>query len=518
MKKTLLGIDFGTGGAKACILDSGGQVLAYAFREYPLLHPRPGWSEHHADSYWDTACALIRQVLVSCGVDTIAVAGVGISSALPSLVLVDEAGEVLAPALNLMDRRATSEVESIRETLDMESVARLTANRIEDHPSLVNLLWFKNHRPDIYARVHKALTIDGYINYKLTGRFTLNASAGAFYGLAYDIRALRFDEAVLAQLGLSRELLPDVCDSRTVVGEVNASAAKDCGLPVGVQVVGGQVDCNAGWLAGGAVDPGDMQLNLGTCGVLGLLHGSKEFLTSPQGQQMVNIPYTTDAKSTYAAVAVTTTGGQSLRYLRDTIGSVETATAQALGLSTYDLMTLQAKDVPVGSEGLVVLPYLMGERSPIWDVNARACIIGLSLHHTRGHIIRAFMEGVALALRDSFDVLMSSGLTVNGPLVCNEGGAKSDVWRRIVTDVLGVPTVVLQGSVGAPEGDAILAGVGVGVFDDFYVAADRATTGGLMEPDKRNHDRYSEYFNAFRRMYRSLAPEFGQLRDIVERS
>lgn len=519
MARRLLGIDFGTGGAKASVIDGDdGEVLSYAFREYPISHPKPGWSEHDAENYWSVACGLIQEVLRSSQSSPAAIVGVAVSSALPSMVLVDRAGEPVAAALNLMDRRAVDEVDLVRELIGETVIESVNANRIEDHPSLVNLLWFKRHRPEVYGKVHKVLTIDGFVASRLTGRFTVNTCAAVFYGVAYDIRRLSFRQDILEQLGVPREVLPDLCDGTEVIGQVTGHASQSTGLSAGTPVVGGQVDCNAGWLAGGAIEAGDMQLNLGTCGVLGVVHRQTEFLASPAGLRMVNIPYTTSPSDTYAAVAVTTTGGQVLRYLRDTFATAETELERKLDVSAYDLITLQAGRVPPGSEGLLALPYLMGERSPIWDASARGTLVGLSLHHGRGHVFRAFMEGVAYALYDSFSVLRDSGLDTSGTLVCNEGGAKSDLWRGIITDVLGVPTELLESRAGAPLGDAILAGVGVGVFKSFEIARERAIYRGRLEPNPRNHDVYMEYFALYKSVYAHLREDFRGLQRIVRRT
>lgn len=380
----LVGLDFGTGGAKACVTDECGAVLRYAYREYPIVHPRPGWSEHDATAYWGVAQELVGEVLQ--GVDVRGVAGIAVSSALPSLVVVDSHGHPLRPALNLMDRRATAEVSMVRELLGDDVIAATTANRVEDHPSIVNLLWLREHEPHVYAATHKALTIDGFIVSRLTGVYTVNSSAAAFYGVAFDIRGGCFRGDLLDQIGIDPSILPQVRDCVEVVGAVTPTAAKEIGLPAGVPVLAGQVDCNAGWIAGGACTDGDMQINLGTCGVLGIVHSQPDFLHTAEALQMVNIPYTTAPARTFTAVAVTTTGGQALRYLRDTFGQVEQETARKLRLDPYDLITLQAAEAPAGSDGLVVLPYLMGERSPIWDASARAMIFGLSLHHAWTHL------------------------------------------------------------------------------------------------------------------------------------
>lgn len=507
----LVGLDLGTGGAKACLLAPNGEVVSYAYEEFTLWHRRPGWSEHDASCYWPVACNLIARVLTEGGASGEDVSGVGVSSALPSLVLVGSDGEPIAPGINLMDRRAQEEVHQIRNLVGEERVQTLTANRLEDHPALVNLLWHRNHRPELLDQAVAALTIDGYITYRLTGRPTLNRSAGAFYGVAYDIRKGVFDNDILDLLQIPPKLLPDVVEPVDVVGQVTSPAAIECGLPTGTPVAGGQVDCNAGWLAGGATSPGDIHLNLGTSGVLGVVHDQDEFLSTPAGTAMVNIPFTADPQSIYTAVAATMTGGQGLRYLRDTLGRVEAQTSQMLGVNSYDLLTLQARDIPAGSEGLVVLPYLMGERTPIWNGSARGVIFGLSLHHSRGHLVRAFLESVGYALYQALQVLLDGGLEPNWPLVMNEGGARSPVWRRIITDIFGVPTTVLESAAGAPIGDAILAGIAVGEFDDFSVARRWVRYSDVMTPDPANHAHYLNYYQIFRDLYTDVADRFDAL-------
>lgn len=507
----LLGVDFGTGGGKAALLSPEGSVLAYAYQEYPLLHERPGWSEHDPALYWPTAVKLIRQVLQRSGVNGHEVAAIAMSCALPSLVTVDHCGAVVGPAINLLDRRARVEVAEVIDRLGADRIHELTGNRVEDHPSIVNLLWLRRHRPEVWASVCWALSIDGYLAYCLTGAATVNRSAASFFGVAYDIRRGTWDKQVLDELEFSQECLPEVVECRAVIGGVTAAASEATGLSQGTAVVGGQVDCNAGWIAGGAVDPGDAQLNLGTCGVLGVVHDREDFLSSSSGRLMVNIPYTTDPERLYSAVATTMTGGQALRYLRETFGYVEQQVGSMLGVDPYDLLTLQARDVAPGSDGLIVLPYLMGERTPIWDPDARGVIFGLSLHHTRGHIFRAFMEGVAYALAHSLEELLAGGIQVNWPLVLNEGGARSEVWRRIITDVLGVPTAVVTAQAGAPVGDAVLAGVATGVLDDFSVTKRWARRSAVLEPDDDAHRRYQERYQIYRSLYVALREPFGEL-------
>ncbi|MDD4495308.1 MAG: FGGY family carbohydrate kinase [Eubacteriales bacterium] len=225
MSEYLLGIDYGTGGAKACIIDSGANVLSYAFREYPIYNDKPGWSEHDANLYWPVACELIKECLAKSGINPSDIKGIGTSSALPSVVLVDKKHEPVHPAYNLMDRRAVKEVQWLKDNVGEDKIFAISANRLDDHPLLVNLMWEKNNRPEDYKKVYKALTIDGFIRLKLTGKATMNNSSGAFYGVAYNILTEKFDAELLDKMGIDMSLIPDVFACEEIVGEVTAEAA-----------------------------------------------------------------------------------------------------------------------------------------------------------------------------------------------------------------------------------------------------------------------------------------------------
>jgi ribulokinase len=439
VSNNLLGIDLGTGGAKAALVSDQGDVLGFAFEEFPIICEKPGWSEHDPKGYWEIVCSLIKQVLAQSRVDPGEIRGVAVSSALPSMVMVDKNHNPIHRAYNLMDRRATREVAWIKDHIGEKEIFQLTANRLDDHPSVINLLWEKNNRPDSFRKIDKVLSADGFITLKLTGRPTVNHTSGVFFGVAYDIQKLCFDQNLLDKIGIDPNLIPPVFPCSEIIGEVTREAAEQCGLVPGIPVVAGQADCNASWIGAGAIGEGDFQSNLGTVGNFGIVHKSIDFIFSPVGFLMINFPYTVESENMLVTVPTTMTGGQSIRYLRDTVSQVEVETEKILGVSSYDLLNLQAEKIPLGSEGLIILPFLMGERTPIWDVNARGVIFGLSLKHTKGHIVRAMMEAVAYAMYDSFRLMKDSGLRVNFPMVLNEGGAVSRLWRKIITDVFNVP-------------------------------------------------------------------------------
>lgn len=511
MADCLLGIDYGTGGAKACIIDTQGQVLGFGFKEYPFFHDKPGWSEHDPALYWSIACELIQSCLAQARIDPKEICGVAVSSALPSMVIVDRQHNPIHRAYNLMDRRAVEQVRWLKEHVGEKHILQLTGNRLEDHPSLVNLLWEKQNRPDSFARIWKALTIDGFITLKLTGKPVANYGAAAFYGVAYDLLGERFDEALLAEIGIDPAILPPLARSEAIIGEVTSEAASATGLAAGTPVTAGQVDFNASCIAAGITAEGDIMSNLGTVGNFGVVHKSREFIFSEIGLSMINLAFTIDSANTYITIPSTTTGGQSIRYLRDQFSQYEVEVERVLGTSSYDLLNLQAEKVPPGSDGLIILPYLMGERTPIWDTQARGVVFGLSLNHTKGHLVRAMMEAVAYALYDSYQLILQSGLPINYPLVLNEGGAVSKLWRQIITDVFNTPTVLVKRRTGAPFGDAILAGVATGVFKDFGVAKQWAEYVARMEPNAENHARYMEYFGLYKQIYAHVKDDFVEL-------
>jgi ribulokinase len=516
MADYLLGIDYGTGGAKACIIDTQGDVLGFAFEEYPFIHEKPGWSEHDPNLYWTIGCRLIQQALAHAHVVPAEIRALAVSSALPSLVMVDAEHRPIHNAYNLLDRRATQEVAWLRSHVGEERIVQLTGNRIDDHPVLVNLLWEQRHRPDDYRRIWKALTIDGFITLKLTGQAVVSNGGAAFYGVAFDLQHDCFDAGMLAAVDIAPGILPAIHRSEAIIGSVTAEATAATGLAAGTPVCCGQVDFAASCIAAGITAEGDIMSNLGTVGNFGVVHKNKAFNFSPIGATMINWAYTVGATDTYLTVPTTMTGGQSIRFLRDAFGQYEMETERVLGVSAYDLLNLQAEKIAPGSDGLLVLPYLMGERTPIWDTAARGVIFGLSLNHTKGHLVRAMMEAVAYALYDSYELLLQAGLPIKYPLVLNEGGAVSKLWRQIITDVFNVPTVLVQRRTGAPYGDAILAGVATGVLPNFDVAKQWVQYVAQMDPDPGRHARYMEYFALYRRLYRHVKEDFQALAALRE--
>jgi len=265
------------------------------------------------------------------------------------MVMVDENYEPINLAYNLMDRRAYKEVDWLKNNIGFTKIFNVNANRLEDHPILVNLLWEKFNRPDDYEKIYKILTMDGFIRLKLTGEITANYNSGAFFGVAYDVRENKINKDIINEMGLDYDKLPEFYRCKDIIGHTSKKAAKETGLVEDIPVASGTVDCNAGWISGGAIDVGDIQMNLGTCGVMGVVHKDTNLMLN----KMINSSYTTDSENSFVSIATTTTGGQSLRYLRDNFSQTELAMENLVSeYDSYDYLNMQAKNVEVGSEGL----------------------------------------------------------------------------------------------------------------------------------------------------------------------
>jgi xylulokinase len=506
----LVGCDVGTGGTKAVVMATDGTVLGSHYIEYPLITSKnsedrfPGAkAEHNPESYWNAVADTIRVSIGQSKVDPKDIKGVSISALSPACILVDRNLHPLQNAHIWMDRRATAECEWLRERLGEERVFRLSANPIDPYYATTKLMWEKNNRPELYKRAYKLQTAADYPCLKLTGKAVTDYSNASLIGIVFDIVKRKWREDLIEEIGLDPAKFPEPFPCDEVVGEVTREAAQQTGLAPGTPVVAGTVDCNAAWVAAGAVDSGATQLVMGTAGVLGVIHEEPTFT-----KRMITIVHTVDSRRKYTTLAALVSCGALIRYFRDNFAQLECATQSISGINAYDIISREAKDVPPGSDGLIILPYFMGERTPIWDTYARGVIFGLSLDHGRGHLIRALMEGAGFALLHNFDLMRESGVRMNLPMVLSEGGAVNPLWRQIIADILNVECVHAESSKGAPVGNAVAAGVGVGVFKNYDVVKDWVKLGAKSVPSPERHEAYMRLYAIFRDLYPALKEHF----------
>lgn len=506
MSSYFVGIDIGCGGAKTCIMDDQGAVIGYRFREHKITVSNITWSETDPNEYWGNIAWMIRSIIEEKYLDVDKIRGVSVSSAVPAIVMVDRQGKVINKGYNFLDTRASDMTEKLKKLVGARKCFEISGFNIDEQSIVTSMMWEKEHRPEDYARIGKVLTPDGFVTYCLTGRAVVNYSAGNFFGTIFDIHKKKFDEKICELLEIDQKLLPEVFPCESVIGEVTGEAAKLTGLRRGTPVIAGTVDAFAGWLAGGATEPGETQLNLGTAAVLGIVTGKPKFV-----ENLWNCVYPVHSENNYVIFGSTTTGGYVMRHLRNNFSAYEQFVEKTSSYDSYDLLNLDAESTKPGADLLITLPHFMGARTPEFNKDARGVVFGWSMNHRKGHLIRSMMEGVAYSVYLQYSAMLAQGIPTKGPLVMNEGGAKSRLWRRIFTDVFNRPTVLLKNRTGAPYGNAILAGVATGWLPGYEVAKEWADYVDYLEPDPKNSDMYMKIFEIYQSIYRHLQEDYAVL-------
>lgn len=503
----LIGIDIGTTGAKAIVCDGDGVVLAQASEEYRTVYARPGWAEQDPEAWWIAACHILREVLDRAGAAPEAVAAIGVSCQAPSLVAVDAAGAPVYPALIWMDRRAEVQCEYLRAAVDEELIAQINGGRIDPYFLAPKVLWLRDEAPDIYARTHQILQANGYIVQKLTGAFCMDSSHGPLT-LLFDSQEQDWSPHLVAAMQIDPAKLPPIAPCAQVVGTVTSAAAAATGLAAGTPVIAGMTDGTAASIEVGLVRPGDAAEMTGQSTVL-LICSDRPYrgrLLFPLGHPIAGL---------HLVVGAMVATGGALRWFRDQLGESEVGEAQQCGLDPFDLLSQKAAQSRPGANRVLFLPYMYGERSPIWDSAARGVFFGLSLATTKGDLVRAIMEGAAYGLRHNVETAAADGFRV-AELACVGGGARSALWNQIKADVLNRPVSLPGAASGAAMGDAIVAAAGVGLHATIKDAvAAMVTAGPGYVPDPANVPIYDGFYRIYRDLYPALRQPFRDLAEVT---
>ena len=503
----LIGIDLGTSGTKTVVYEESGRALAQKTVEYPLYQPQNGWAEQEPLDWWGAVKTGLASVLQ--GLDAGDVAGIGISGQMHGLVMLDAGGDVLRPASIWCDQRTGAECEEITRLVGEKRIKEITANPALTGFTASKILWVRKHQPEIYERCAHILLPKDYIRYMLTGEFATEVSDASGMQLL-DVPARQWSDEVLSKLGIDKGLLGSMHESIEVTGEVTAWAAGETGLKAGTPVVGGAGD-NAGAAIGmGVVEDGKAFTTLGTSGVV-FAHAG-EVSIDLKGRVHT---FCSAVPGKWTVMSCTQAAGLSLRWLRDTCCAGEVAEAEARGVDPYVILSEMAGRVGIGAGGLLYLPYLMGERSPLLDPDCRGVFFGLSAMHGREHLARAVMEGVAFSQLDCVNVFREMGVDIQDMMVCG-GGARSQLWRQMLSDLYQCQISTVRSDEGASLGVAILAGVGTGVYSTVEDAC-RAVIerGEVCRPDADAFFAYLPYYQLYGELYLHLKNDFKALAEIV---
>jgi xylulokinase len=458
----LLGIDVGTGGTRALILDESGTVIASATCDHaPFASPQTGWAEQDPDDWWRACRKAVPLALERAGLQSSDIVAIGLSGQMHGATLLDAAGAVVRPALIWCDQRTQAECDELTERIGAARLIELTSNPALTGFTLPKLLWVRRTEPDAWARVRHVLLPKDHIRYRLTGRLATDV-ADASGTLLFDVARRRWSAEMLAATDLDASLLPEAFEGPQVTGSLTAEGAAAVGLLAGTPVVAGGGDQAAGAVGMGIVRAGAVCATIGTSGVV--FAATDRPALDARGRVHT---FCHAVPGRWHVMGVTQAAGLSLRWFRDRFGS-----GGSDGRDPYERMTDEAMAVPPGADGVLWAPYLMGERTPHLDARARAALVGLAASHTRGHVIRAILEGVAYSLQDSFTILREMQVPVEA-IRLGGGGARSALWRQVQADVYGQPVQTVAAEEGAAYGAGLLAGVGAGVWPDVDTACDR---------------------------------------------
>jgi xylulokinase len=493
--ESLIGLDVGTTGARAVAIDLDGNVVAVASEEYPLSTPRPGWTEQDPELWWAASQVVLKRVASDLREPPL---GLGLTGQMHGSVFLDDADRVIRPALLWSDQRTASQCRTITERIGAERLIEITGNPAITGFQAPKILWLRENEPDAYARVRRILLPKDYVRLRLTGEYATDAS-DASGTLLVDLRRRSWSEELLEKLEVPRTWLPVVHEGPDATGALRADVAASTGLPTGLVVAAGGGDNAAAAVGNGIVREGLISSSIGTSGVV--FADSEKPRIEPKGRLHA---FCHAVPGRYHLMGVTLSAGGSLRWWRDVAGA---------GLD-YDGMASVAAQAPPGSEGLVFLPYLSGERTPHLDPRARGAFVGLTLRHSPSHLTRAVMEGVTYSLGDCLDLMAGLGLPID-EVRATGGGARSPFWRQLQADVFGLPVHRASIEEGPAFGAALLAGVAGGAYRDVFEACSNIRLDPEVTlPDPALHRLYLRYRRAYTDLYTATAPVMHMLDEL----
>lgn len=496
----MLGLDLGTTGARAGVIDSSGRVLSAAFGEYCTSTPRPGWAEQEPADWWAASAAAVRSAIGESGARASGIRGVGVSGQMHGSVLLDSDLEPVAPCIIWCDQRASAQCERITREVGDDTLAELVGNRARPGFTAPKIMWMREHEPATFARVSHIMLPKDYINLKLTGSLGTDAS-DASGTLLFDIRERAWSAGMLDRLQIELEWLPDVLESPERLGSVTAQAASITGLEAGTPVAAGGADNACSAIGMGVISEGLLAVSTGSSGTMLAPTGSPRV-----DERMLLHSFCHAVPGTWYLMGVMLSAGLSLRWFRDELGEPEAGEAARAGRDPYQLLDQTASQAPPGCEGLVFLPYLSGERTPHPDPDARGVLFGIDLTKKRAHVVRAVMEGVVFGLADSVSLMREAAVEMDS-VVSGGGGSRSALWRRMQADIFGMPVAAAGEPESAMLGAALLGGVAGGVFGDVAEACASAVHNSApIEPDPSVGDAYAASYETFRRLYPALRP------------
>lgn len=500
--KYFMGVDIGTYGSKGTLVDEQANIIAEHAVSHEMEIPQPGYAEHDAlQTWWGEFCTISRTLIASSGVDPHSIEGVGCSTIGPCCLPVDENLNPLRKAILYgIDCRAVHEISDLEHLYGKDVIFQKCGTPLTTQSAAAKVLWIKNHEPEVYGRSAKFVTGSTYLVAKLTGEFVIDHYTAATWVPLYDMERLDWVEDT--SLFCSRDQLARCLWSHEIAGTVHEQAARETGLAVGTKVTTGTADASAEAFSVGVLNPGDMMLMYGSS--IFIIHVVEKFT---RDSRLWAGPYL--FPGTYSVAAGMSCAGTLTHWFHDNLALDMDESARSHGTSIYSEITKLAQGIPAGSDGLVVLPYFSGERTPINDPKAKGMIFGLGLQHTRGHIYKALLEGVGYGINQHFEIFDALRLGTKKVMAVG-GGTKNPIWLQAVSDISGRRQYVAQVETGAAYGDALIAALATGFYRDSAQVQEHIHIKQSIEPDLENYGIYAPYRSRYDRLYRQTRDIMGE--------
>ncbi|MCD8328461.1 MAG: xylulokinase [Ruminococcus sp.] len=501
----IIGVDIGTSGTKTVLFDEGGKVIASKTIEYPMYQPKNGYAEQDPKDWANATINTLKAVVSQSGVSKDDIKGIGLSGQMHGLVMLDKDNEVIRNSIIWCDQRTAKEVEEMNSILGEKKLIEITANPALTGWTAAKILWVKNNEPENYERCRHILLPKDYIRFILTGEYATEVSDASGMQLL-DVPNRCWSDEILSALEIDKSLLGKVYESCEVTGTLTKEMAELTGLNEGTIVVGGAGDNAAAAVGTGVVEDGKAFTTIGTSGVV-FAHTSSISI-DPKGRVHTCCAAVPGA---WHVMGVTQGAGLSLKWFRDNFCTSEKETASLMGVDEYYLMDKEAETVEVGSNRLLYLPYLMGERTPHLDPDARGVFFGLSAMHTKKDMLRSVLEGVSYSLRDCVEVFREMKININDMMACG-GGGSSPLWRSMLADLYNCPVKTLASKEGPALGVALLASVGAGIYSSVGEACKQVIeVNKVQKPNEKNVGEYEKYYRLYREIYPALKESFSKL-------
>ena len=500
----VLGFDIGTTSTIGALIELPTRIVAVVSRPVRLNSPKPGWAEEDPAEWWANVCEISHELLLTAGVAGTDIAAIGVTGMLPAVVLLDEHGDVLRPSIQQSDGRSGKQVARMRGDWDEREFIAKAGNGINQQLIGAKLRWIAENEPDVYARIRTVFGSYDYVNWKLTGEKAIEQNWALEAGIV-DIKTHAVDDALVRFTEVRPDAFPRKSISHEILGQVSAEAARATGLAEGTTVVGGAADMIASALGAGIVSAGDVLLKFG--GAIDILTATDRVMPDPRMFFDYHL-----VPGLFMPNGCMATGGSGLNWFAQNFAGREAMLAEAEGISVHQYLDRLAAACRPGAEGLMVLPYFLGEKTPIHDPQARGVFSGLTLSHSAGHLWRALLEGYAFAVLHHIEVLRDMGHRTE-TYVASDGGSKSRVWMQIVADVLQKPVQLLRDHHGSCIGAAWTAAIGAGLTDDWSGAARFASLADRLEPDPANAELYAGTYRRYRETYERLSADPRMLGD-----